>query len=135
MLTHVSASLLAPSLGPWQCSMPGGNLTDSSAAAVLGGITNETLSGIESILPASKAQVRTGYENIQTEVAKLVAEGTHLQADNADLNAEVVDLRAGNAREHALLRNVSLQVDKLTLSRVRYSNACQTLSIENLLMV
>ena len=71
------------------------------------GIRNETLGGLATVLPASKAEVRAKNAGLQAELA-------NLQANNTQLKAEVATLQAGNAAEETLLNNLVLQVNKLT---------------------
>ena len=85
-----------------------------SDARIHAGITNETFSGLEGFLPASKAEVRINDANSQAEIAALEIEHARLQADNAGLSIDVADLQAENKEDQALLNTIIAQVNNLT---------------------
>ena len=87
-----------------QCMVIGGSDHDTS---LLGGITNATVRGFDTVLPASQAEVRANDAVLQAELATL-------QATNANLTAEVVDLQAEQTQDQATLSTVISQVNKLT---------------------
>ena len=76
--------------GLQSCLMPGDL---SEAGRSLCGIQNVTLSSLESVLPASKAELRTKTTNLQTEIT---------------------DVQAKNAEDRVLINNLVIQVNKLT---------------------
>ena len=77
------------------------------ASRAVQGIANETLGGLATVLPASKAEVRAKDAGIQTQIASL-------QSENAQLTAEVATLQTENARDQATLNALVLQVNMLT---------------------
>ena len=78
----------------------------SRNAVLLGGINNGTVGRLASVLPASKAEVRSKDADLQAELA-------NLRAKNVNLEAEVAVLNADHAQQQALIENVILQVNKI----------------------
>ena len=77
------------------------------ASRLVQSITNQTLGGLASVLPASKAEVRVKDAGFQTQIAGL-------QSENVELSAQVANLQTENAQDEAALNSLVLQVNMLT---------------------